>query len=879
MALPVRLTHFALEQVPSFSTFLPYLAYDEENSLYLLTKNAGVTNMAWGFAFECLPHPGPGASQATALKGIYDLPWPPGSTIQVNALGLMTETFPLLREYVKLRQPGIYRAMGRTRVEALAAKLSVGQNALQVAPLRDVTLLVSVTVPITPAHQLTLGSLKRFLLSGIGLAPTPTITQITEDVPAINRLRTTVHQLLKQGNLFPTDLSPQRLLTLLFPILNPGHPYTTYESCEPDRELRRQLVAADTQIIQLKDEAIVDGHHVRSITPLRFPQEMTIDRMATLIGDLYNTNQQIPTSFLLTLNSVMYDRADVARSFQRKHAITSQQAFGPMARLIPRLAMKKDHYDIAAHALEHGHTQVSAFLNLLVWAPGVEEVNQGIAAAETLWRMHNFAPQRDGPVTLNLLKESLPMSLSSDPVYLQRDLARAKTILNSNAASLCPVGGDWKGTGRPIVLLVSRRGQPCGIDLFNNPTGNFNCVIAGKSGGGKSFFTNDLLLGLLGTGAQVWIIDKGKSYEKLVKTLKGDYLLFTAGAPICLNPFSAIEPHEFEEWLPSLKALVSQMAEPVRTLTSYEDSVIGQAVQEAYAAEGRGTTITLIAEKLREKNDDRCQDLAQMLYPYTRNGEYGRFFEGPATINLLRSPLLLLELEELSTKPSLQSVVFLNLVLSVQAAMQDGDRAIRKVLAIDEAWQFLRSPQAAAFVVEIYRRFRKYNGAAITITQEINDMLTIEAGASILANSDMRILFPHKSEGLTDPRVNLSPYELALMRSLTKVSGQYSELYVKHPTGSGVYRHIVDPYAYWLYTTDADEVARLQMLQEQGMSMHEAVRHLAGHKGDGSAANDAELTPEDNGAFSMSNARAPKGEGRTSTMSPLAEILGSTASS
>ncbi len=862
MALPVRLAHFALEQVPSFSTFLPYLAYDEENSLYLLTKDTGFTNMAWGFAFECLPHPGPGDTQATLLKGIFDLPWPPGSTIQVSALGLLTETFPMLQEYVRLRRQGLYRAMARERVETLSARLLAGRHALQVAPLRDMTLLVSVTVPIARGGLLTPGSLKRLALAGIGMAPTPTVAQIMDGVPDVNRLRATVHQLLLQGNLCPRPLPPARLSTLLFPILNPGHPYATYDRCEPDRELRRQLIAADTTIAPLEKGALVDGHHVRSLTALRFPQEMTIDRMMTMTGDLFNTNQQIPTPFLLTLNAVMYDRADVARSFQRKHAITSQQAFGPMARLIPRLAMKKVSYDIAAHALEHGHLQVSAFLHLLVWAPDVEQANHAVAAAETLWRMHNFTPQRDGPVTLNLFKESLPMALSGNPVYLQQELARATTILNSNAATLCPVGGDWKGTGRPIVYLVSRRGQPCGLDLFHNPTGNFNCVIAGKSGGGKSFFTNDLLLGLVGTGAQVWIIDKGKSYEKLVKSLKGDYLIFKADEPICLNPFTAIEPQEFEEWLPQLKALVGQMAEPARTLTSYEDSVIGQAIQEAYAVEGRGTTITRIAERLNERPDGRCTDLAQMLYPYTTKGEFGKFFEGTATIDLMQSPLLLLELEEMSTKPNLQSVIFLDLVLAVQEAMEHGDRATQKVVAIDEAWQFLRSPQAAAFVVEIYRRFRKYNGAAITITQEINDMLTIDAGASILANSDMRILFPHKYEGLTDPRVNLTPHELQLMRSLTKVSGQYAELYIKHPTGSGVYRHIVDPYAYWLYTTDADEVARLQALQDQGMTIDQAIRHLIGN-GTGGSAPEPE---EDEG-------RTRNGEARTPASPLLVEVM------
>jgi len=828
MALPVHLAHFALEQVPSFSAFLPYLAYDEATRLYLLAKESGLDHLAWGFAFECLPHPGPGDQQARLLKGIFELPWPPGSTIQVSALGLPTEAFPTLREYVALRRPGVYRAMARTRVEALSAALLTGTSRLQPAPLRDITLLASATSPIQRRRaRRAMRSLGRVASSALGLRPTAVVAEIMDAAPDVSRLRDSVQQLLLQGSLFPQDLLPPRLLTLLFPVLNPGHPYRAYDHYEPDRELRRQLIMADTRIEATEQGALVDGHRMYSITPLQLPLEMTVDRMTTMIGDLFNSSQQLPTPFLLTLNAVTYERADAARSFLRRHTIISQQAVGPMARIIPRLSIKKEHYDIAANAFERGHTPVSAYLHLLLWAPEQQDADQAVAAAETLWWGHNFTPQRDGPITLNLLRESLPMALSGSPVYLQRDLARARTILSSNAASLCPVGGDWKGTGRPIVLLVSRRGQPCGLDLFYNPTGNFNCVIAGKSGGGKSFFTNDLLLGLLGAGAQVWIIDKGRSYERLVRTLKGDHLLFSSHEPICLNPFSAVEPEELEDWLPRLKALVGQMAAPSRPLTDYEDAVLGQLIQEAYAAHGRDTAIDHIAEGLRGRQDERCQDLAQMLHPYTHHGEFGRFFEGPATIDLMRSPLLLLELEELSTKPKLQSVIFLGIVLAVQAAMERGDRAVQKVVAIDEAWQFLRSPQAAAFVVEIYRRFRKYNGAAITITQEIADMLSLEAGASILANSDMRILFPHKYEGLTDPRIGLTPHELLLMRSLTKVSGKYSEMYVRHTTGAGVYRHIVDPYAYWLYTTDADEVAKIQALQNSGLTIEEAVRQLS----------------------------------------------------
>ena len=46
MSLPVRLQHFALEQVPSFSSYLPYLAYDEEEQVYLVSKDADPTTLS-----------------------------------------------------------------------------------------------------------------------------------------------------------------------------------------------------------------------------------------------------------------------------------------------------------------------------------------------------------------------------------------------------------------------------------------------------------------------------------------------------------------------------------------------------------------------------------------------------------------------------------------------------------------------------------------------------------------------------------------------------------------------------------------------------------------------------------------------------------------
>jgi conjugal transfer ATP-binding protein TraC len=349
---------------------------------------------------------------------------------------------------------------------------------------------------------------------------------------------------------------------------------------------------------------------------------------------------------------------------------------------------------------------------------------------------------------------------------------------------------------------------------------------------------NDLILGLVGSGAMVWCIDKGRSYERMITTLGGDHLVFHPESPINLNPFSFIDsPAEFQERITGLKALVAQMASPSRPISDLEDALMGEAIQEAYGTHGHATSITHIAGRLAAHPDPRCHDLATMLYPYTAKGEFARFFEGEATVDVMTSPLLLLELEDLSSKPKLQSVIFLALILAVRAAMERGDRGVQRCLLIDEAWQFIAgsgaggsgSTQAAQFVTQLYRVARKFNLAAITISQSLADFLDTEAGQAILANSDTRIVYQHKNETLRDPRLAYSPWEATLIRSLTKVSGRYAECFIQHPTGAGIYRHLIDPVAYQLFTTNPEEVARLQaLMKHQHRSLAEAVQELAG---------------------------------------------------
>jgi conjugal transfer ATP-binding protein TraC len=125
-----------------------------------------------------------------------------------------------------------------------------------------------------------------------------------------------------------------------------------------------------------------------------------------------------------------------------------------------------------------------------------------------------------------------------------------------------------------MLMFLGRRGQVCYLDPFLNTKGNFNVAVAAASGAGKSFFTQDYVKAILGSGGKAFIIDSGRSYENLCQILDGEYIDFEEGNTICLNPFTTIleEPkaggNNFSEQLPLLIALIATMASPVEPVSA-----------------------------------------------------------------------------------------------------------------------------------------------------------------------------------------------------------------------------------------------------------------------------------------------------------------------
>ncbi|EMH75397.1 hypothetical protein EHI8A_112960 [Entamoeba histolytica HM-1:IMSS-B] len=411
------------------------------------------------------------------------------------------------------------------------------------------------------------------------------------------------------------------------------------------------------------------------------------------------------------------------------------------------------------------------------------------------------------------------------------ELYRFKSMAITQALPLVPIYADWKGTGTYTMQFVSRNGQLMSYCLFDSDT-NYNATVAAQSGSGKSFLTNYLITAYRSIGAQVWVIDVGRSYLKLAKAFDGDFVEFTQDSQICLNPFELVQDYSEEEDV--LIGLLSAMAAPTAPLLDLQIAGLRKHTHDVFEALGGEMVVDDVEKSLLSDEDPRVQDIGKQLYPFTRAGMYGKFFNGKNNVDF-KNPFTVLELEELKGRKHLQQVVLLQLIYQIQQAMFLGSRDQKKIVIIDEAWSLLTEGDVAKFIEHGYRRFRKYNGSAITITQSVNDLYANPTGRAIVENSAHQFLLGQKASAIDliqqEKRLSLTEGGFKLLKSVHTVRGQYSEIFFSTETGSGIGRLTVDNFSKLLYSTFPKDVEDIGRYTNQGVGTADAIHKVMADRG------------------------------------------------
>ncbi len=833
-----------------FSQLLPYTGYDRNNELFVIaapSADPGATE-GFGFTIEMSPQLGADREMAANLVNLFKVGLPENAGIQVQMFGS-----PVLDHQL---DAALACTVGSPQAPEgqipLLRKMCERRNAFYRKGTRE------------ELHPNTNFRMRDFRANLSVVIPAKSLKDEMARRNAVTA-RQSVINTLAQYYLYGHTWDPEDLINWCALLLNPqrtlagDHRWLSYD---PGRALRDQIVAADTAAAETSDGILYTGGGappvgMRAMSVRSYRKRLTLAHMGALLGSATSDAVSYPCPFLITFGCSIPNVEGEKQKTQLLAARAQQKADSPLAKWMPRLHDVNADWKLAQAAFDRGSSTLKVYHQLLLFAPP-EELANAEQSARSIWRTINCELVVDSKMQKQALLSALPMMYGP---LLQGDLrktGRCTTKTMENAANMMPVLAEWTGTDprkvngiqQAVLTLFGRRGQIMGIDIFANPSGNYNGIVVGKSGSGKSNFLNELLQRTLAVGGRAWVVDVGGSYEKLAGTLGGQYIRFTNDSGLSVNPFWMVNTEELDEQQEDLQMVhlaVAQMISPSRPLTDYEDRQLRIAIDQLWLDHGKYATVTQLAEYLKKNCanggstettgyggeadpalcDPRIRDMGVQLYPFTEDGPYGRFFHGPANVRF-DANLIVLELEELASRPDLQAVVMMMLMYRITQGMYLARRDQPKLAVIDEAWDLMSSGNSGAFIEKGYRRARKYGGGFFTATQSIADYYKSDTARAAFENADWMFLLSQKAESINQliksDKLELDEYTKGLLKSLKTIHGKYAEIFVKAgdlPPAVG--RLYLDPYSLVTFSTQPADFQAVRDLRAQGMSTDEAI--------------------------------------------------------
>ncbi|KQB57328.1 MULTISPECIES: type IV secretion system protein TraC [Acidovorax] len=784
------------------SVHIPVLAYDSDN--YVFQCRGGYLGVCW----ESAPMVGADDQTADMLANASSLQLPAGSFLQFSMIGL-----PHIKQYTTSYLK--VKAEGMHRVESSETQRTL----LEVSSRRAAFIEAGAKEPLLPSSGQLMHDRRLIISLKIpiaGLNPTEKEAKFLCDV------KLKYEDSLRAAGIFGRPMRGKDYVDLIASLYKSGEGAQNIEVVDNltlDEQCFQPGDRLDTELDRL---VLNEATDIRVLGVKALPKSASLALGYMMLGDYLGNNNQLRCPYLLSLSIHFPDQAKKKSDMKTKSVIASYQAFGPLLKFIPRLAAKKNSMDIVMDCIERGEPVIEASLGVALIHSDSELLSGATAALATYYDSLNITMQEEKGIVLPAFTNLLPLAPTAESV---KNLFRYSTMGVSHALALAPLMGEWKGTERDkaAMLYATRRGQVGTLDFYSG-SANYNAVVFAGSGAGKSFWAQQVVSDYLAAGAKVWTIDVGRSYYKQCKAYKGEFIDFRADSGICLNPFTNVVKIDDEVTL--IGALIEKMAAPVKGFEDFQRSSVEQGIKAVWGSHGNASTIDDVATYFLEQDDPRISDIGAQLFSFTKQGSMGSWFNGRANVDLSKD-FVVLELEELKSNKVLQQVVLMQVISAIQHEMYLAGKSRPLILLLDEAWDLLKDPIVARFLEDAWRRFRKYEGCGILITQDIADLYESASGRAIATNSDFKIVMKQNPESIAriqdSKQLVLGANVFQQMGSVHTVLGKYSEFMVICSSGIGIFRLITDRFSQVLFSTKGRERSQVMADIDNGKPAVDAV--------------------------------------------------------
>ncbi|HAZ13172.1 MAG: hypothetical protein A2X86_08215 [Bdellovibrionales bacterium GWA2_49_15] len=322
--------------------------------------------------------------------------------------------------------------------------------------------------------------------------------------------------------------------------------------------------------------------------------------------------------------------------------------------------------------------------------------------------------------------------------------------------------------------LSSRSGNLVYVDLFHKDALNFNCLITGQSGQGKSMMANKILKFELERGTKALCLDLGNSFRK--NALYGKGLVFSEK----FNPLQFKSPRYLKEFVLSV-------------------------IDERLGKKEEGRLFEVISKILEQGS---CTNFTHFI------GELGKEFSG---IGYYFSEVEQYFTDEVMPFNDFTYCDFGNYPDAMKAPLiiylieYFKHLSGRKIFVFDECWHLLS--KNADYIAECFRTFRKENASAMAISQNMDDFSETQLGRVIIQNTYFKLMF---KQALSESEF-LDATGKCLLDSVFSKKGVYSEFLFLSDTHKKPLRYYPTYLEYELFTSDKNDTNHFDLyMKEKG---------------------------------------------------------------
>jgi len=632
---------------------------------------------------------------------------------------------------------------------------------------------------------------------------------------SITRFSDVVEGVFKACEVRYSLLNEEELHRLLYKLLNPKR-----ANCLPIPIFREYEPFVD-QLLYNSPRASLDGFefediYFKVVTLKELPLSTETGMFtAELTRGTRFSMLDLVKDFIMVINFYIPKQEEAIRRIKMQKAFAFMQRSTYFGDKSIEASEKKEELDsVIRETFSSGHKIIYPRIHFIVSESSGEKCESSIANILNMLSRMGCEGLKEEIIGASLFLSCLPLCFDH---AFEKFIKRTRRMISSNLADMLPLYGSVKGTQTPAQVYLNRRGELVNWDFFDSNT-NPHAIIIGASGAGKSFFVNDFILQNARLDSHFFVLDKGDSYKKLCQILGGQYIRFELNDPVTINPFLKEPDAEHLAFLVTVLSEMCSGGDERERLFREQEGVLQKAILSAYdERKNKDEEVTLsdVVEKLKSHACNRKLGLGESiglklvlkLTPFTREGPYGKFFDGKNQFNL-GAKFTVFELGNLSSHSDLQLVVLLNIMYFITNFVSSIEmKPKRKFLLIDEAWSLLRLKNTAEFITNSFKTYRKYHCSAVAITQEIADLVGAECGIAIQANSANKVFLKQEPNVVDSLKTfaSLTDKEIELLKSVETQKGKFSEALVISDSSRGVIRLVPDSFLYWVATSDAKD--------------------------------------------------------------------------